>query len=322
MCSVARKLAQEYLEERDMSIMGLRDTKEFDPHGTTIDVLLKTIPERAADRVRVVRLGDPDNTVPVSMWESDNPDDCEKTINDLNLLFAEIFDPKHEGFVGPRWERWFSIFTSAPIALLGKKASFDSIIAVSQTKESMKKLAFATRHTCPKSSRAIMAEFVNNESKDFGDVISWCVCKFQRLTAIPQLRNTLGAGVNALNFRKTIDTDAVTLIDLASPTIGTHAACIAGALILQQLWSAITAYGSRSKTHIIAVDEAHLFQTNPLPQCRRAKVRHGDDFGASVLWSVVKRRAGTRPRQDLRMNIISATSTRVLFIVALQHSAL
>jgi hypothetical protein len=263
---------------REAIVQG-RGVTFFDPHGTTIDSLLKSIPRKYVDRVRVVRIGDPDNTVPISMWESDNPDDCEKTISDLNLLLADIFDPRHEGIIGPRWERWFSIIASATIALLGKKASFDSILAVSQTRDSLEKLAIATRNTCSKASRAIMAEFVNNESRDFVDVISWCVSKLQRLTSIPQLRNTLGAGVNALDFRNVIDTDAVTLIDLASPAIGTQAARIVGTLILQQLWSAITARECRGKTHIVAIDEAHLFQTNPLPQM----LAEGRKFGAAMI---------------------------------------
>ena len=251
----------------------------FDPHGTTIEVLLQTIPRQHINRVRVVHLGDPDHTTPISMWDSDNPDDCEKTVSDLNLLFSEIFDPQHRGYVGPRWERWFSVFAAATISLLGKKASFDSIITASQSKESMKKLAAATKYSCPKASRAITIEFVDNNSSDFADTVNWCVSKFQRLTAIPQLRQTLGAGVNALDFKGTIDTNTVTLIDLASPTIGTHAARVVGTLLLQQLWAAFTMRKKRGQTHLVAIDEAHLFQTNPMPQM----LAEGRKFGAAMI---------------------------------------
>ena len=251
----------------------------FDPHGSTVELLLKTIPRRRLDRVRVVHLGDPEQSVPLSMWDSANPEDNEKTINDLNLLFAEIFDPQHRGFVGPRWERWFSVFAAATIALLGRKASFESIITVAQSKESMKKLAMATQYSCPQVSRAIMSEFVDNNSSDFGDLVSWCVSKLQRLTAIPQLRQALGAGVNALDFKQTLDTDTVTLIDLGAPALGTHAARIVGTLLLQQLWTAFTLRKSRDKTHLVALDEAHLFQTNPLPQM----LAEGRKFGAAMI---------------------------------------
>lgn len=81
-----------------------------------------------------------------------------------------------------------------------------------------------------------------------------------------QLRNALGAGANALDFVRTIDTDAVTLIDLGSPVMGTHAARVIGTLLLMKLWNAVLARQQRDRTHLVVVDEAALFQTNPMPR--------------------------------------------------------
>ena len=234
----------------------------FDPHGTTIDILLKMIPEKYADRVRVARFGDAGNPIPVSMWDSDDPADSEKAINDMNQLFMEIFDPNHRGFLGPRWERWFSTFASAAISLLGRNASFESIITASQSTENMLMLYRAIRRRDPVLARTIKSEYGQNESSDFRETINWCVSKFQRLTSVPQLRKTLGAGINAIDFGKLVDTDAVTLIDLASPTMGAHAARSLGTLLMFQLWNALTSRQKREMTHIVAVDEAHLFQNN------------------------------------------------------------
>jgi len=69
------------------------------------------------------------------------------------------------------------------------------------------------------------------------------------------------------------------LIDLASPVIGTHASRIVGTLLLLQLWNATTERQRRELTHIIALDEAHLFQTNPLPQM----LAEGRKFGISLI---------------------------------------
>jgi hypothetical protein len=251
----------------------------FDPHGSTIDIILRSVSRKDAGRVRVVRMGDADNPTPINMWPGSRPEDCEKTISDLNLLFSDIFDPGRHGFLGPRWERWFSIFASASIALLGKRASFDSIVTLSQNKANMKKLYDAIALRAPKIAQAVRSEYGDSRSSDLNEVIAWCVCKFQRLTSVPQLRSTLGAGANALRFERTIDTDAVTLIDLASPTVGVHAARIVGTLLLLQLWNAATARERRDKTHIIALDEAQLFQTNPLPQM----LAEGRKFGIALI---------------------------------------
>lgn len=86
------------------------------------------------------------------------------------------------------------------------------------------------------------------------------------MTSVEQLRKTLGAGTNALDFNHSIDTDTVTLIDLASPIIGTQAARVIGTILLMQLWNAVRKRKERDRTHFVVVDEASLFQTNPMPR--------------------------------------------------------
>lgn len=238
----------------------------FDPHGTTVDVVLRSLPEKYADRVRVVRIGDADNPVPLNIWDSDDPVKEEKNINDLCELFGDIFNPPGEVYCGPRYERWLSTFAKASIAFLGRRASLESIPVISQSKDNMLKLSRAIVGKYPALVDTIKEEYFEDNSKDWNETLSWYLCKFQRLTAVEQLRKTLGAGGNALDFPHSIDTDTVTLIDLASPEIGTYAARIVGTMLLMKLWNAILSRKDRDKTHFVVVDEASLFQTNPMPK--------------------------------------------------------
>ena len=235
----------------------------FDPHGSTIDAVLRSLPGEYARRVRVVRLGNADSPVPLGIWESDDPVKEERTISDLCELFTDLFDPNHEGIVGPRWERWFSTFAKAAIALLGRRASFEAIGVLSQSQGNMLKVYKALGDAWPELSETIKEEFGKDRSSDFQATLAWFLAKFQRVTSVEQLRRTLGAGCNALDFANAIDTDAVTLIDLASPTLGTQAARIAGTLQLMKLWNAAMARRDRDRTHLVFVDEASLFQATP-----------------------------------------------------------
>ncbi len=238
----------------------------FDPHGSTIDVVLKSLPEKSAHKVRVVRIGDTDHPVPLNIWDSDDPVKEERNISDLCELFSDIFDPQKQGIVGPRYERWLSTFAKASIALLGRRASLESIAVISQSKDNMLKAYKAIVKDYPELAETIKQEYGTDNSNDFQNILNWYLCKFQRLTAVEQLRQTLGAGTNALDFNNSIDTDTVTLIDLASPTIGSHAARIVGTLLLMKLWNAAMKRKQREKTHMVFVDEASLFQTNPMPR--------------------------------------------------------
>lgn len=251
----------------------------FDPHGSTIDTLLRCIPEKFAHRVRVVRIGDADNPVPLNIWDSDDPEKEERTINDLCELFADIFDPRKEGIVGPRYERWLATFARASIAFLGRRASLESIAVLSQSKDSMKKAADAIAREYPDLYATIKNEYGLDNSSDFTATLSWYLCKFQRICGVEQLRKTLGAGANALDFNRSIDTDTVTLVDLASPTIGTHAARIVGTLMLMKLWNAAVLRKERGRTHLVVVDEASLFQTNPMPRM----LAEGRKFGVAMV---------------------------------------
>ena len=253
----------------------------FDPHGSTIDVVLKTIPEELADRVRVVRIGDADNPVPLNIWDSDDPVREERNISDLCELFGDLFNPPGEVFVGPRYERWLSTFAKASIAFLGHRASLESIAVISQSQDNMLKLSKAIIGRYPELVEIIKEEYGKDNSNDWHQTLNWFLCKFQRLISVEQLRKTLGAGANALDFLHTIDTDTVTLIDLASPTIGTHAARIVGTLLLMKLWNAVLARKERDRLHMVVVDEASLFQTNPMPRM----LAESRKFGISMVLS-------------------------------------
>lgn len=238
----------------------------FDPHGSTIDNVLRCIPEKYIGRVRVVRIGDAENPVPLNIWDSDDPEKEERTISDLCELFSDIFDPYREGFVGPRYERWLSTFCKASIAFLGRRASFESIAVISQSQDNMLKVSKAICDRYPELVETIKEEYGKDKSSDFQNTLNWYLCKFQRLTSVEQLRKTLGAGTNALDFSHSLDTDTVTLIDLASPVIGTHASRIVGTMMLMKLWNAAMSRADRDRTHMVVVDEASLFQTNPMPR--------------------------------------------------------
>jgi hypothetical protein len=238
----------------------------FDPHGSTIDTVLRCVPEKYADKIRVVRIGDVDNPVPLNIWDSDDPAKEERTISDLCELFSDIFDPNKEGFVSPRYERWLSTFAKASIAFLGRRASLESIAVISQSQDNMLKVSKAIYSRYPELVETIKEEYGKDKSNDFQATLNWYLCKFQRLTSVEQLRKTLGAGTNALDFGTSIDTDTVTLVDLASPVIGTHASRIVGTLLLMKLWNAAMARKEKDRTHIVVVAEAALFQTNPMPR--------------------------------------------------------
>lgn len=238
----------------------------FDPHGTTIDTILRSVDPKFSNRIRVIRIGDEINHIPLGMWDSDSPELEERNISDLCELFQNIFDPKNDGIVGPRYQSFLTTFSKAAIALLGQKASMESIQVLAKSKDNMLKLSDAIKKDYPDLSETIKNEYLKDDSQYFNLNLGWYLSKLDAFTSTSQMRETLGAGTNALNFNHSIDTNTVTLIDLASPSIGTRAARMIGTVLLMKLWNAAVQRKDRNRTHIVLVDEASLFQTNPMPR--------------------------------------------------------
>ena len=261
----------------------------IDPHGNLIDSVLERIPPEHKDRIRVVRIGNADkNPVPIRLFSSDNFRDqkVETEINNYTSMFQAIYDPKSQGFVGPRWIRLYSILTQASLAL-GLGGSFQSIIALCQTRENAHKAleAILKMHNEDHHDlyEAVRNDLVNDKSDDYYQVISWFLCKFQQLVSTVQLRNTFGlpGNANALDFTETVDTDMVTLIDLSSPVIGNDAARLTGMIIINKIWDALLSRQNREKNHLVVIDEVHLFSagSNTLERM----VYEGRKFGLSLL---------------------------------------
>lgn len=256
----------------------------LDPHGTLVDSIIRRVPEEETDRIRVVRIGDGDqNPVPISIYKTSDVKKEEVNINNICTMFSDIYDPKREGIVGPRWFRMYSLLVKASLTL-GLGGTFESVLTIVQSKRSIRAAMDALqtlggeekKHSCLVD--ALANEFYLDKSSEYANMISWFISKFQRFTAVPQLRNIFGASENALDFENNIDTDVVTLIDLSLPKIGTDAAKITGMLILEQLWQAILNRKDRNKTHMIMIDEAHQFQGKTLCSI----IYEGRKFGAAL----------------------------------------
>lgn len=250
----------------------------LDPHGALVDRVLAETNQAWADRVRVVRLGDLDNPVPLNPWDCENPEQAERTIADLVALLAETFDPHGGGIVGPRFERWFSLVAQLSIALLGARSNLHTMTLLSRDMATLTWAAEKVKADHPDLAAAVLAEYGSLRGENTGDLVSWVLSKFQRLVGTAHQRAMFGVGDNALNFESAVTRPTITLIDLGMPVIGAVAARTAGTLILQQLWNAVLATPARHP-QVFIVDEAHLFQQGALPSI----LAEGRKFGVGAV---------------------------------------
>ena len=268
----------------------------LDPHGSTVDAMIAEAPEEVLGRITLVRLDDTDHPVRLNPFRRR---DAEKVLEDVMSMLYEIFDPRHEGIIGPRFERIFRQIMTAQRVLLGDDATLTLVPAMLADRDALRSLARALAGESPDLAREIRAELADNNSNDFADILSWVSCKFDRLVRSSVMREVFGSGRETLDVAGIIDTGGILLVDLATPAVGEDTSRFVAMTLLMEAEMALTsrrrtgrgARGQRTARgpagrpeaerdpFLVVVDEVQRVQCDSLSRL----LAEGRKFGAGVV---------------------------------------
>lgn len=249
----------------------------LDPHGSTIDQILRELPENS-EKTYVVRHEDTAHPVPIDIITGDE-EQVERVVDAFAEMIQMMYDPNHEGIVGPRWRGWFGMIARACYHALGNEASLVAITEAGSDVARVKQLALAIARTKPALAKTLFDEIVNNRSSEASELLGWCVSKLRPLVSTGAMRTILGTGHDAVDVADFVDNGRTLLIDLASPVLGEQSARMLGAIWLLKHQLAMGTRQRPDRPHIIIVDEAHLFQFGALP----GLLAEGRKFGLGVI---------------------------------------
>ena len=268
----------------------------LDPHGSTVNAIIAEAPEEALGRITLVRLDDTDHPVRLNPFRRR---DAEKVLEDVMSVLYEIFDPRHEGIIGPRFERIFRQIMTAQRVLLGDDATLTLVPAMLADRDALRSLARALAGESPDLAREIRAELADNNSNDFADILSWVSCKFDRLVRSSVMREVFGSGRETLDVAGIIDTGGILLVDLATPAVGEDTSRFVAMTLLMEAEMALTSRrrtgrGARGRhpgrgpagrpeaecdPFLVVVDEVQRVQCDSLSRL----LAEGRKFGAGVV---------------------------------------
>lgn len=235
----------------------------LDAHGPLVDRILTELPSDHIGRAIAISSDDAANPVPVNVLASK---DADLILDAMLQVLTEIFDPRREGIVGPRFERITSQIIKAQQVLIGQQANFATVPMWLRDQETIKKLTTALRGHDPDLANALQTELGLNRSNEFAEVLSWVNSKYQRLTNSAELRAILLTGADAVDVTRVIDDQQILLIKLESTKIGALGAQFLGEMWLLKHWLAMSQRRDPSRPHLVIVDEAHLFGAGILPR--------------------------------------------------------
>jgi DNA helicase HerA-like ATPase len=212
-----------------------------------------------------VRHGDREHPIRINPLAETDPESRERALSELLELIQNMLDPQHEGMVGERFKRTFTIVAQATFELFGSRTSITDVLALTITKESLRALASAVRSKSPDVASRLEAELFSLGDKEFTDLVSWFVSRLQPFLRTPALRDILGTGEDSVDIHDVLESGKNLIVDLASLELGEDVARVLGALWLLKVRNAMGHRTDRKRPIVLLIDEAHLYTFGALP---------------------------------------------------------
>lgn len=189
-----------------------------DPHGDTAERLLAMVPHERAEDVIYFCPADMDYPMGLNLFEYQTPDQKDFLIQEVLNMLYKLYDPQHQGIMGPRYEH---LFRNAALTVMADPGggTFIDIPKLFRDPQFVKQ---KLRHV--KDQNVI--EFWQKEmpqsqrSNEFGEVVSWFVSKFGAFLSNEMMRNIIGQTKSAFDLRDVMDNKKILLVNLSKGRTG------------------------------------------------------------------------------------------------------
>jgi hypothetical protein len=189
-----------------------------DPHGDTAERLLAMVPKERTEDVIYFSPADMDYPMGLNLFEFSETDQKDFLVQETLNMLQKLYDPQHQGIMGPRYEH---IFRNAALAVMADPngGTFIDIPKLFRDPDYLKqKLQHVKDQTVldywqkeyPASQR----------SNDAGEVTAWFVSKFGAFLSNEMMRNIIGQTKSALDLRYVMDNKKILLVNLSKGRTG------------------------------------------------------------------------------------------------------
>ncbi len=236
----------------------------IDPHGDTAEKLLSLVPKERTEDVIYFSPAEMDYPMGLNLFEFNNPDQKDFLIQETLNMLQKLYDPTHQGIMGPRYEH---IFRNAALAVMADPAggTFVDIPKLFRDQQFLKqKLQHVKDQTVldfwlkeyPQSQR----------SNDAGEVTSWFVSKFGAFLSNEMMRNIIGQTKSAFDLRDVMDNKKILLVNLSKGRVGDLNSKLLGMIFVMKFQAAAMSRAnipeSERKDFCLYVDEFQNFSTD------------------------------------------------------------
>lgn len=250
----------------NLALQDMLDGKGFafiDPHGDTAEKILSMVPKERTEDVIYFCPADMDYPIGLNLFEFSSPEQKDFLIQEAIGMLYKLYDPLHQGIIGPRYEHWFR---NAALTIMADPAgaTFIDIPKVfTDAKYAKQKLQYVTDQT--------VQDFWNKEMASTSDyhkseVLGWFVSKFGAFLSNEMMRNIIGQTKSSFDLRDIMDNKKILLVNLSKGRTGELNSKLLGMIFVMKFQAAAmsraTIPESERVDFCLYVDEFQNFSTD------------------------------------------------------------
>lgn len=235
----------------------------IDPHGETVERLIAMVPKERTEDVIYFCPADMDYPMGLNLFEFHNPEQKDFLIQEAIGMLYKLYDPQHQGIVGPRYEHWFRM-AALTVMSNPKGGTFIDIPKVFTDKQYEIELKqYVTDQTVLDFWDKEMASTTDYHKSE---VLGWFVSKFGAFMANQMMRDIIGQTKSAFNLREVMDNKKILLVNLSKGRTGELNSKLLGMIFVMKFQAAAMSRAGTPEDQLqdfcLYVDEFQNFSTD------------------------------------------------------------
>ena len=234
-----------------------------DPHGDTVDRLMAMVPKERTEDIIYFSPADMEYPMGLNLFEFYLPEQKDFLIQEAINMLYKLYDPMHQGIIGPRYEHWFR---NAALTVMSNPegGTFIDIPKVFTDKQYEKQLKqYVTDKT--------VLDFWDREMASTSDyhkseVLGWFVSKFGAFLSNEMMRNIIGQSKSAFNIREIMDNKKILFVNLSKGRTGELNSNLLGMVFVMKFQAAAMSRANipeeQREDFCLYVDEFQNFSTD------------------------------------------------------------
>lgn len=235
-----------------------------DPHGDTAEKLLAMVPKERTEDVIYFSPADMEYPLGLNLFEFQTIEQKDFLIQEVLNMLYKLYDPQHQGIMGPRYEH---LFRNAALTVMADPngGTFIDIPKLFRDPQFVKqKLQHVKDQNVIEFWQKEMPQ--SQRSNEFGEVVSWFVSKFGAFLSNEMMRNIIGQTKSAFDLREVMDDGKILLVNLSKGRLGELNSKLLGMIFVMKFQAAAMSRANvpedQRKDFALYVDEFQNFSTD------------------------------------------------------------